>query len=88
MTVLLIRERKGRFQTTDMNTQRENYVKIEEATGVMHLWATQCHGLPESEARREAWIASPSDSPEGITVNTLISNLWPPERGGNKSVLF
>lgn len=37
MTVLLIRVRKGRFQTTDMNTQRENYVKIEEATGVMHL---------------------------------------------------
>ena len=34
---LLIRESKGRFQTTDMNTQRGNHVKIEEATGVIHL---------------------------------------------------
>ena len=37
MTVLLISESKGRFQTTDVNTQRENHAKIEEATGVMHL---------------------------------------------------
>lgn len=37
MMVLLIKESKGRFQTTDKNTQRGNHVKIEEATGMMHL---------------------------------------------------
>ena len=77
MIGVLIREKRGRFETH--RHRGEGNVKMDMETGVMQLQTKECQGLPATTGRwkRETAFLAP---PVGTnTADILTSDFWLPE---------
>ena len=77
---------------TDTQTQsRENHIKTEAETELMHLQAKKHRGMPAAARSHQQLEEARKDSTQVFrrsSANTLISGFWPPELGENTFLLF